>query len=145
MLHRQDTPRSIRMVAAVMLLLGVVNLSYFLFYLSTVPFFAMAALVKTVLSIAAAIGLLRLSEGWRIFILVTTGLGLPILPFYFLLILLSSDFALAVSGLSGIDSRAGLELAVALGFAVFLWIFRTLARPDVERAFQLRKQPHLAA
>ena len=88
---------------------------------------------------------LNLKEGWRIFLLITTVLSLLILPFYFLAMVFSFEFTLLMSKLSGVDSRAVGLLAIAVGFAICLWMFRTLMRPDVKRAFEAGWQETLAA
>ena len=142
MVQRQNIPTPVKMVAAAYLLMAVVNFCYFFFLLSAAPCLTPPTLFKVLLSIAAAIGLLNLREGWRIFTLFITGLGLLILPLYSLAIFFSSDFVLLVSRLSGIESWIGLELVVALSFAMCLWIFRTLMRPDVKRAFESGEQEH---
>ncbi len=144
-LQRQDVPKPVTMVVAACLLLAIVNLSYTLFYLFSTPVLAPLTLVRGLLGIAAARGLLNLSAGWRTFMLVVTGLGIPILPLYFLAMIFSSDFVLFVSEVSGIDSWVASELAIALGFALFLWIFVTLQRPDVKSAFESGGQENLGA
>lgn len=141
--QRQNIPTPVKMVAAVYLLGAVVHSFYFFFFVSTAVAelnfwrcaFAAGSFFKVWLSIALARGLLNLSEGWRAISLITSGLGVLILPFYFLAVIFSSDFALLVSKLSGIDSLVVVKLVPAIGFAMFLWMFRTLIRPDVNRAF----------
>ena len=109
------------------------------------PVLAPLVFVKGLLGIAAARGLLNLSAGWRTFMLVVTGLGIPILPLYFLAMIFSSDFVLFVSEMSGIDSWVASELGIALGFALFLYIFVTLRRPDVKSAFESGGQENFAS
>ena len=127
-------PERVKLVAAIILLLAVMNFYYSHLFLST-PVLATLAFFKGLLGIAAAIGLVKLRNGWRIFVLITMGLSLLVLPFYFLAIVLSSDISRLVSELSGIDSRVGIAIAIAFGFAMCLWMIRSLIRPDVERAF----------
>jgi|TARA_Y100000310_G_scaffold279711_3_gene299003 hypothetical protein len=143
--QRQDVPKPVKMVVAACLLLAIVNLSFSLFYLFSTPVLAALALVKGLLGIAAARGLLNLSAGWRIFMLVVTGLGILILPLYFLAMIFSSNFVLFVSEVSGIDSWVALALGIALGFALFLYIFVTLLRPDVKSAFESGRQENFGA
>ncbi len=50
----------------------------------------------------------------------------------------------AVSNLSVVDSRGVGVLAIALEFAMFLWMFITLMRSDVKRAFESGEQETLA-
>ncbi len=144
MFQRQNVPRSVKMVAAVCLLGAVINCFYSFFFFSTAVF-APLAFLKGLFGIAVAVGVLNLKEGWRIFLLVITGLGLLVLPFYFLAMVFSSEFTLLISKLSGVDSRAVGLLAIAIGFAMCLWIFRTLMRPDVKRAFEAGWQETLTA
>ena len=129
-------PRPVKMIAAVYLLLAVFNFLYVVFFVSTVPL-APLALIKVVLCIAVAIGLLNLKSGWRIFTLITSGLTVLVLPFYFLVVVFSSEF---VSEQSGIDSPIVIELILALHFAIFVWVLRTLMLPDVKRAFESGEQ-----
>ena len=138
-LARLRCPRPVKMIAAVYLLLAVFNFLYLVFFVSTVPL-APLALIKVVLCIAVAIGLLNLQAGWRIFTLITSGLCVLVLPFYFLAVVFSSDVLLFVFGQSGIDSRVVIELIVALHFAIFVWVPRTLMLPDVKRAFESGQQ-----
>ncbi len=129
-------PRPVKMIAAVYLLLAVFNFLYVVFFVSTVPL-APLALFKVVLCIAVAIGLLNLKSGWRIFTLITSGLTVLVLPFYFLVVVFSSEF---VSEQIGIDSPIVIELILALHFAIFVWVLRTLMLPDVKRAFESGQQ-----
>lgn len=139
---RRRCPTLVIMVAAFVLLHAVVNMVYALLFFSTTVF-ALPAFFKGLLGIAVAIGLLNLRESWRLFLVLVTGISLPILPLLFLAVVLSSDFAHVMSQLSGVDTWV-VKLAPALGFAMFLWMFRTLIRPDVKRAFESREQANLA-
>ena len=127
-------PTPVRRVAAVL-----VPLAVFQFFWAVVSFstsvLAPAAFIKGLLGIAIAIGLLNLRQGWRVFLLITTGLGLVGLPLYFLAVLFSPNFAHWFAELSGIESRLVIALVIAVHFAVFLWMFRSLLRADVGRAF----------
>lgn len=58
-----------------------------------------------------------------------------VLPLYLLAIVLSDDISRLVSQLPGIDSQGGIALMIVIALGTFLWMFRTLIRPDVERAF----------
>ncbi len=115
---RRRCPTLVIMVAAFVLLHAVANIVYAMFFFSTTVF-ALPALFKGLLGIAIAIGLLNLREGWRLFLVFVTGISLPILPLCFLAVVLSSDFAHAMSQLSGVDTWV-VKLAPALGFAMFL-------------------------
>jgi hypothetical protein len=141
--QRQNIPMPVKMVAAAYLLLAVLNVAYSFFFFSISPV-APLAIFKALVGIAAAIGLLRLRSGWRTFSLVISLMSVLVLPFYFLGVLLSPDFLLFVSTMSGVDSVAVIEFAVVLGFAMFLWICITLMRPDVKTAFESKQQKNFA-
>ena len=81
------------------------------------------------------LGLLKLSEGWRLFTIFVTGLTVLVLPLYFLLMIFLSDFHRFISTLYGIDSWIVIQASVTFSFALSLWVFITLGRPDVKRAF----------
>jgi len=123
--------------------MAAVNFFYSFYFFSNTVLVSLTFL-KGLLGIGAALGLLNLRDGWRLFVLITTGLSLLGLPFYFLAIVLSSELSRLVSELSGIESRVGITFAIALGFAMCLWICRTLLRPDVETAFYSARQEHPA-
>ncbi|HIK92487.1 MAG TPA: hypothetical protein EYG03_10960 [Planctomycetes bacterium] len=106
------------MVAAVVLLMAGVNFSYSVFFFAVSSHvLASLAFCKGLLGLAAALGLLSLRDGWRFLILITSGLGVLILPFYFLAIVLSPDLSRLVSELSGIESRGGIAVVIS----PFLW------------------------
>ena len=72
MFQRQDIPRPVKMVAAIYLVGAVINVFYFVVFVWTIPT-AWIALVKVLVSIVAAIGLLKLISGWRIFTIIISG------------------------------------------------------------------------
>jgi hypothetical protein len=127
-------PKLVKVVTSVVLLIAGVN--FFASWChSQNAVLASLAFVKGVIGVAAGLGLLKLKNGWRILVLFTTGLSILVLLFYFLAVVLSSKIASFVSQLSGIDSRTGISLILALGFIGSLWMFKTLLHPDVEKAF----------
>ena len=89
MFQRHNVPSSVKVVAVVCLFGAVVNCFYSFLFFSTAVF-APLAFFKALFGIAVAVGVLNLKEGWRIFLLVITGLGLLVLPFYFLAMVFSS-------------------------------------------------------
>ena len=152
--QRQSIPTPVKMVVAVYLLGAAGHLFILYSAASTAPFVAvplasfrvfvsLASLIKALLCIAAAFGLLKLKSGWRLFSLIISGLGVLVLPFYFLALVLSSDLAHLASNLCGIDSWV-VKLVPVLGFAMFLVMFIILMRPEVKRAFESGKQEQLA-
>ena len=98
---------------------------------------SLASLIKALLCIAAAFGLLKLKSGWRLFSLIISRLGVLVLPFYFLALVLNSDLVLVASNLSGIDSWV-VKLMPVVAFAQFLVMFIILMLPDVKRTFAMR-------
>jgi hypothetical protein len=134
MFQKQNVPMSVKMVSSVCLVFAIVDCSYACFFSTAVlaPF----AFVEGLLFIAVAVGLLNLKEGWRVFMLILTGIGLLLAPVYFLAIVSSSNIAHSVSNLSGVDSRGVGGLAIVLSFAMCLWMFITLRRSDVKRTFE---------
>jgi hypothetical protein len=141
--QRQDVPTPVKKVAAIYLLLAVTSCLYFVFLVSTMPV-AWFALVKMPLSIAVAFGLLNLREGWRKSSVFISGYAVLVIPFECLAIHFSSDFHLFMSRVSGIDSSILLSLVLVLSFVMFLWMFITLRRPDIKRAFESGGQGTLA-
>ena len=144
MFQIQNVPKSVKMVSAGFLLMAMVDVYYFILFLFTAPEFVPFALIDGLLLIALAVGLLNLSGGWRTFSLVITGLGVLVFPPCFLALVFSSDFFLLVSEHSRIDSLVALEVAVVFYCASLLWMFITLRRPDVKRAFESGGQETLA-
>ncbi len=153
MVRRQDVPMPVKMVAAAFLMGAVAHSWVFFCFVSTARLdplgiallkvaLSIPTALKVLLGIAMARGLLNLSEGWRAFSLVILVLGVLVLPFYFLVVVFSSEFALLVSQLIGINSWV-VKLGLAAAFAMFLLMFRTLIRPDVERAFESGGQQNL--
>ena len=117
------------------LVLGITSLFYYLFFLP-IGVIVTLACFKALLIIGAGFGLLKLSKPWKTFLLVVTGLGSLFLPLNFMAVILSSAFAQFVSDASGIESRSAIVLTIALIFGWCLWVFLTLAKPEVEGVFQ---------
>jgi len=139
----QNIPKPVKTVAATFLMFTAFHFLYSFFF-SPDNFAAVAALFKGLFGIAIAFGLLKLRAGWRMLSVFISGLSCVVLPIYFLAIIFSSDFVLFMTGLSGINSRVIIELILALGFVMFLWIYITLSRPDVKKAFESEKLESLA-
>lgn len=132
------------MVAAVCLLFVVINLFYFAFRVSTAPVIASLSLIKAIVGIAMTVGLLKLSEGWRVFLVFVTGLGVLMLPFYFVALAFSSEFFNFASEHSGVQSRIAMQLFLVVAFGLSLLMFLTLRRPDVKEAFLPDRDTHTA-
>jgi hypothetical protein len=141
-LKKQNAPKSVRMVAAVCLLFVVFNLYFFFFRLSTAPIIASLSLMKAIVGIAMTLGLRRLSEGWRVLMVFVTGLGVLMLPFYFAALSLSSELLKFASEHSGVQSRIAMQLFLVVAFALSLFMFLTIRRPDVKEAFLPDRETH---
>lgn len=117
-----------------MLLLALLNFLYALYFFTMVPI-APIAVLKMFLCIACACGLLKLIDGWWAFMVFIAGFALLVIPFEILLMVSSAEFYEFVASLTGIRSRAVLVTPLVVAFATFLWMFMTLRRGDVARAF----------
>ncbi len=127
------------MAAAANLLFAAFHFVSFVYFVSTMPI-AWIGLVKMLFAIAAAIGLLKLSPGWRTFTVFISWLSVLILPFFILATILSTVFMRYVFEMSGIDSPAIVLSMEVFGFAMFLFMLICLTRPDAKRAFQSTEQ-----
>ena len=94
--HNQKrlVPALVKVVVAIYLLGAAGHMLILSSAASSVPFVAvplasfgvfvsLASLIKALVCIAAAFGLLNLKSGWRLFSIIISGLGVLILPFYF--------------------------------------------------------------
>jgi hypothetical protein len=82
-------------------------------------------------------GLLRLSRGWRTCALVflwIAMIGIPIVAILFMAAAESLDFTLFGQKVGHASKELGIVLA-ALVFALAVWQYRVLTRPDVRRLF----------
>ena len=70
---------SVKMAAAASLVFATFHLSSFVYFVSTMPL-AWFGLVKMLFAIAGAIGLLKLSPGWRLFTVFNSWLVVVFLP-----------------------------------------------------------------
>ncbi len=123
------------MAAAANLLFAGFHFFSFVYFVSTMPI-AWFGLVKMLFAIAGAIGLLKLSPGWRVFTVFISWLGVVFLPFYILATILSPEAFLNLFGASGIVSPAMVLSMEVFGFVLFLFMLICLTRPDAKRAFQ---------
>ena len=78
MFQRENVPKSVKMAAAASLLFAIFHFSSFVYFVSTMPI-AWGGLVKMLFAIAGAIGLLKLSPGWRVFTVFISWLGVVFL------------------------------------------------------------------
>ena len=135
MFQRENVPKSVKMAAAANLVFAIFHFLSFAYFVSTMPL-AWGGLVKMLIAIAAAIGLLNLRPGWRTFTVFISWLGVVFLPFYVLATILRPEAFLNLFGVSGIVSPAMVLSMEVFGFALFLFILICLTRPDAKRAFQ---------
>lgn len=139
-MFKSHIPTSVKMAAAAAsLLLAIFHFSSFVYFVSTMPI-AWFALVKMLFAIAGAIGLLKLSPGWRVFTVFISWLCVVFLPFYILATILSPEAFLNLFGVNGIVSPAMLLSMEVFGFALFLFVLTCLTRPNARRAFQSTEQ-----
>jgi hypothetical protein len=85
-------------------------------------------------------GLLRFSRGWRTCALVFTWLGLlglPIIAVMFLISSLPLDITVVGQKVGNLSKFIGVFAGVTI-FALTVWQYRVLTRPDVRRLFKLQ-------
>ena len=141
---RTSIPFQVRAVAAIQVLFALWNFSYFLFVISSAPsgpalFFGPLALLKGLLALVIAYGLLSLREGWRRLVVIIAGCGVVILPLWFFGSVFIPRFGNLLSTISGIDSLFVIQLGVAAAFIMFLLTLHALTRPGTKIVFSTRK------
>lgn len=132
---KQPVPTSLVIVAALFILGGLSAVVEMIAALARGGIF----LNFGVLGLFIGFGLLRLSRGWRTCGLVFTWLGLIFMPIAGLLVLTSSgpvNFTMFGQSMGRLPPIVGL-LFVALIFAVLVWQYRVLTRPDIRFLFKL--------
>jgi hypothetical protein len=126
-------PTSLKVVAVLFLLSGIFSLIEVIVSLMHGHF----NLNFGILGLFIGPGLLRLSRGWRTCALVflwITMIGLPMVALLFLVTSGPLDFTLFGQKVG--DASKGLGILVAaLLFALAVWQYRVLTRPDVRRLF----------
>ena len=145
MINWSGIPNTVKAVAAVQFLFALLHFWYFYFISSSVTsdpalFFAPIALLKGMFALVIAHRLLSLREGWRLFVVIVAGIGIVVLPVYFLAAIFSSAFGSFLSTMSGISSLLIIQIFVAAGFLMFLFTFYALTRPNIKIVFSTRKQ-----
>lgn len=92
-----------------------------------------------VLGIFIGLGLLRLSRGWRtcalVFIWIAL-IGTPIIALVFIIVRGPLDFSIFGQVVGHTTKELGLLMAGIL-FAVSLWQYHVLTRPDVKKLFRI--------
>ncbi len=136
-------PGALKAVVAALIALGVLQIAMgFAWYAGPgashySEFVAFGSLFKGVIGIALGLGLLNLNIGCRAVMLFILGLGLPVIPLEALALVMSDAFASFVVELTGFQSMSTMLIGMALGFALFLWMFLMLMREDVRNAFEV--------
>jgi len=126
-------PRDLRIVAFIFLLGGIDSaLSMIIGAMTNHP-----RLEFGVISIFAFFGLLRLSNGWRIYALVMTWLAIIFFPVLAIVALTTNHFTFSIFNVpvTQIPTFAGILLAIFF-LLLALWQLKVLTRPDVEALFQ---------
>ena len=135
MKQNQSAPISLRIVAALFILGGISSIIDVIVSLAqrTLP------LNFGVLGLFVGIGLLRFSRAWRTCALVFLWLAfivLPLVALVFLFVAGSVNYTIFWQKIGSGSRAIGVALA-ALVFAVALWQYRVLTRPDIRKLFGL--------
>lgn len=133
--QRGNLPTSLIVVAVLFILFGVLSVFEVLIAL----LHGRISINLGVLNLFVGLGLLRLSRGWRTCGLVFLWIALIGLPLFALLILATArplDLSLFGRKIGHAHDGLGLLVAAAM-FALVLWEYRVLTRPDVRRLFGL--------
>lgn len=129
---RPQTPVDLKIVAVLFVIGGILALLDVLVSLSQ----GNININFGVLGILIGSGLLRFSRGWRTCALVSLWIAFAALLVFALLALRGARPTLKVFGQAMGDVPAGLALLVAAAaFALTLWEYRVLTRPDVVQLF----------
>ena len=136
----QSAPLSLKIVAALFILGGISSIIDAIIRLTqgTLP------LNFGVLGLFVGIGLLRFSRAWRTCALVFLWialLSLPLVAMVFLFVAASVNYTIFWQNIGPGSRVIGVVLA-ALLFAVALWEFRVLTRPDIRKLFGLSPEPN---
>lgn len=146
MIKSAIVPNPVKAVALLQVLFAVSQFWYFFYFIlyssigDPALFFAPMALLKGLFALVVAYGLLNLREGWRLFVVIVTAMGIVVLPLYLLGVVFSSAFGNFVSTVSGINSLLFIQLFIAGAFLMYLWTYYALTRPSIRVAFSTRKQ-----
>lgn len=132
-------PFPVKFVAGAFLFASVFNFLYFIFYVSVTPI-AYLAVVKAIIGLFFAYGLLKLSAGWRIVSLFISCAVFLMLPFYLIAVLISPDFVTFITDTTAIESKLVMIATIIGGFFWALAIFFPLMRPEVIEAFDVQTQ-----
>lgn len=130
-----SAPFSLKIVAALFILGGISSIIDAIIRLTEGTF----PLDFGVLGLFVGIGLLRLSRPWRTCALVFLWIALislPLIALVFLFLAASVNYTIFWQNV-GPGSRAIAVALAALLFAVALWQYRVLTRPDIRKLFGL--------
>ncbi len=145
MIDWPEIPGSVKLVAAMQLLLAAGCIAYFAYFsmgLTDRPpsVFGLLALLKGFFFVAVAYGLLSLHEGWRFCVVVVAWFSVCSLPIYFLLTITSLVFANIISTMLGIESLLVIQLLYAIVFFIFVVTLYVVNRTEVIVVFKTHAQ-----
>ena len=131
--QHQSAPLSLKLVAALFILGGISSIIDVIICLTQGTIF----LNIGVLGLFIGIGLLRFSRCWRtcaLAFLWIALIGLPLAALAFLFLEGAVDYTLFGRRMGEAPRVVGVTLAAAL-FALALWQYRVLTRPDIRKVF----------
>jgi hypothetical protein len=128
-------PTSLKVVAYLFILSGILSLIEIIVSLMH----GQININFGVLALFIGAGLLRLSRGWRTWALVflwIAMIGIPIIALVFMTASGPLDFKLFGQNVGHASPALGIVLATLM-FALAVWQYRVLTRPDVRRLFRV--------
>lgn len=130
--QNESAPRSLKIVAVLFILGGITSIIDVIVALSQ----GALNLNFGVLGLFVGIGLLRFSRGWRTCALVLLWISVPLIALFFLFGAEAVNYTIFWQNM-GQGSRAIAVALAAVVFAVVLWQYRVLTRPDIRKLFGL--------
>jgi hypothetical protein len=133
--QHQSAPLSLKIVAALFILSGISSIIEVIFSLTQ----GRLSFNFGVLGVVIGIRLLRFSRTWRICALIFIWIALiclPLVALVFLFLAVSVNYIIFWQNVGPGSRVVGAALA-ALLFALALWQYRVLTRPDIRRLFGL--------
>ena len=128
-----NIPTSLRVVAILQLIMGVLSVIKFFVLLANGTF----SIEFGILGIPIYVGLLRFRNGWRICALVIIWIGMIVTPIMFIISLAAAGrthFQLFGVNVMRIPGWVAALLVIPF-FLLVYWQYRVLTRPDIRRLF----------